>query len=401
MPQIYKEQDQIFSPKATYKIISLLNTGNFAISYKAEETDKNIPVFLKQYIDPTPASGDAYKKFINHQEKVNNKLASLEIAEINYEHFEFDGCYFQAKEFMEGMDLNSALNNPDRPPSDNERFLIATVFMYGIRRIHETGIVHTDLKPQQIYLKHNPAIKLKYEVKIVDFDFCRIPGQSEPTQIAGTPFYLSPEHIRGETPDFKSDIFTCGIILYQILGGTEPHPGTTEEEYNQNVLQYKIDKQLKELNPDVSDDFSQLVYKMLDPNPSNRPDARTVHESLLNEIENLRERTSPTRPEVAETKPKIPIRIEFHHALVQYPFSVHTSMTLGRDNFRAYSDGYKYLETNQFQIIKTDTGWKIKGLPATNPTIYKGQDCTGKEIDIEDNSIIKIGELELTLKLIY
>lgn len=394
MPKIYNPGDLI---KGRYRIISLLNMGNFANSYEAQDTLAGRKVFLKQYVNPTPISPE-YQRFKEHQDKVKAKLDRLNVVERNYEYFEFDNCYFQAKEFMEGKDLDSALNDPKNPLTDEQRFLIATVFMYGIRKIHESGIVHTDLKPQQIYLKYNPSIGLQYEVKIVDFDFCRLPNESEPIHIAGTPFYYSPEHLRGETPDFKSDIFTCGIILYQILGGTEPHPGGTEEEYRSNVLGYVVDKKLKDLNPQVSNELSDLIYRMLDPQKENRPEAWEVHEALLKELDSLRRRVAPG---VVPPAARVPIRIEFHHPLVKYPLSVHKTMVLGRDNFRNYGGGYKYLDKSQFEIIKEGNEWKIKGLSTINPTICDGQDCTGREIVINDGSKIRIGEFEVIIKFIY
>ncbi len=393
MPRLYTIGDIIKGGAYEYKIIKLLNQGNFAISYKANSSIGDI--FLKQYIDPTPSSGEIFYKFITHQEKVKNILDSIDIVEKNYEYFQYDNCYFQAKEFMQGKDLDSRLNDTENPPSDDDRFLFATVLMYGIRTIHKKGIVHTDLKPEQIYLKHNPTITLKYEVKIIDFDFCRIPGVSEPPHIAGTPFYKSPEHLKGEKPDFKSDIFTCGIMLYQILGGTEPYIGTTEEEYKENVLGYRVHKKLKELNPDVSDELSELVFKMLDPNSTNRPDASQVHELLLKELDKRRSRVSPI-----VTTSKIPIRIEFVHPAVRYPVTAYKTTKFGRKDFRAYPN-YNYLEREQFEIIKTASSWKIKGFPTSNPTFLNNSDCTNSEMELTDGSTVKIGNFEIKIRFVY
>jgi len=408
MPKNYESGELIKGNVGSYKINRLLNQGNYANSYEAAEAVRGFKVFLKQYIDPTPACGEEYTNFVQHQERVKEKLDTIDIVEKNYEYFEFDNCYFQAKEFMEGKNLSSFLNDVANPPTDEERFLIATVVMYAIRKIHENGLVHTDLKPEQIYLRENPAIRLRYEIKIVDFDFCRLPGLSEPLHIAGTPFYKSPEHIRGETPDFKSDVFTCGIILYQILGGTEPHEGSDEPDYNENVLKYRVAKRLKELNPLVSDELSELVFKMLDPAADHRPEARDVHEILLRELARIRSvkaaTISPgeaTTSPVTAAVPRTPVRVEFYHPAVRYPVSAHKTMILGRDNFRAYGEGFRYLSPQQFQIIKTDAGWKIKGLAATNPTFYNGADCTDIEMDIADNASVKVGNFELKTKLVY
>ncbi|MBI5409176.1 MAG: protein kinase [Nitrospirae bacterium] len=409
MPRIYGAGEVVNG----YRIVRPMNQGNFANAYEAADTSAR-RIFLKQYIDPTPVVGAEYERFVEHQKAVKSKLDRLtDVVEKNHSYFEFDGCYFQAKEFMEGVDLETALYESDMPLTDEQRFLLATVMMYSMSKIHEKGIVHTDLKPAQIYMREDNGIGLRYRIKIVDFDFCRLPDVSEPIHICTSPYYSSPEHLKkGLAPHFGSDIFTCGLILYEILGGEHPYPVDSEDKYARSILDYSV-KKLRDLNPAVSQELSDTALKMLDPNIDRRPSAADVHKALQEEI-NRRKTThsaSEDRKKVKtlaepcpSTHPKdITLgvgRVEFHHPSVKYSFSVHKTTCLGRGNFRAYGEDYKYLEDRQFEIIMSGGGWNIKGLPSKNPTLLNGSDITNSAVPLKNGDDINIGPLKLAVKII-
>jgi phage FluMu protein Com len=97
---------------------------------------------------------------------------------------------------------------------------------------------------------------------------------------------------------------------------------------------------------------------------------------------------------------RIFIRIAFIEPSVEYPFSAHKGMKLGRDNFRLYKE-YKYLEKEQFEVIKSNDGWKIKGLPGvTNPTFLNDMDITNQTVDLKDGDTIRVGKFEVKVKFI-
>lgn len=97
---------------------------------------------------------------------------------------------------------------------------------------------------------------------------------------------------------------------------------------------------------------------------------------------------------------QIRVRVEFVHPGIIYPFSVHKTMVIGRDCFRAYGNGYKYVENQQFELIEEENCWKIKGLPATNPTFQNGLDITNKTCELKNGDKIKIGNFELEVKFV-
>lgn len=97
---------------------------------------------------------------------------------------------------------------------------------------------------------------------------------------------------------------------------------------------------------------------------------------------------------------RIIYRIEFHRPGVVYPFSVHKSCIIGRDQFRGYGEGYKYLASKQFEVIQSEDRWEIKGLPAPNKTQLNGIDITGKISELKDGDTIKVGNFEVIVKFI-
>ncbi len=429
MPLVLKPGDMVRSPLTSYEIVQVLNMGNFANAFEARRGSDGQRIFLKQYIDPTPYMGEVYQKFVEHQKKVKLILDTLTVVEENYEFFESSNCYYQAKEFMIGKDLRSALDDKTQPLTDEQRFAIATVMMYAIRLLHDAKIVHTDLKPEQIYLEEKPETFLKYSVKIVDFDFCRIVGESDPIYICSTPFYESPEHIQGKLPEKASDIFTCGIILCELLGGQHPlHEAPDVETYRKHVLSQKATR-LKAMNSKIPDSLDELVWNMLNPDPSVRPTAQEVHATLLDIIQEIRKQGSAERalgflqkgehPEVepekkeeevpehersveaesrAEVAPssKVPTRIRLDAEGIRFPLRIHKTSIIGRDDFRVYGEFYKYVSGQQFIVIKDSEGFWLEGLETTNPTYINGKKLEkGQRVRLEEGSVIEIAGKEL------
>ncbi len=94
------------------------------------------------------------------------------------------------------------------------------------------------------------------------------------------------------------------------------------------------------------------------------------------------------------------VSIIFHKDGIPYPVVAHKTMVLGRNEFRAYGESYKFLEKNQFEVIQSDTSWQIKGFSTTNPTLVNGVDITNKVVNLNDGDKIKVGNFEVTAKFI-
>ncbi len=244
--------------------------GNLAVSYKAVD-QAGREILLKQYKKPNCQS-KGFDKFVEQQRELMKLFRGKDFVEEILEVFEIDGVHWQAKEFMRGTDLRKYLKKK-LFMKHNERKFISLGILGGLKKVHNLGIIHCDLKPSQIFLQENNESEMKYSIKFTDFDFSRIPDKYEPIYAVGTPGYTCPECIRGETVDFESDIFSAGIILFNVLiGSNDPYQLSENESYDDAALNYRINKIRKVLDNNlVPGELSTLLIQMLDPDKNNRP----------------------------------------------------------------------------------------------------------------------------------
>lgn len=371
-----------------YEIVRKIRDGYYATAYESKDGEKRI--FLKVYSAPTSLLPE-FKQFVDQQRYVAEILNKLVYTENVYELFEIDGGTFhcQAKEFMTGIDLEKFLYSS---PNFETRKVIALVLLYALSEIHKAGLVHTDLKPDQIFMKEDKDIKYGYVAVFCDFDFCKVPGKYEPVYKVTTQFYSSPEYLKGEEISYESDVFTMGIIIYKVLTGQEPYPVDSQDEYVKAVFEYKV-RPPHEHNPLIDIKTSELILKMLDPNKSNRPKLIEVHESLSGK--KITTKTAPAK-----------FRLVFFEEKTRNEAYFHKPQKINKSDLRIFSD-YKYVDQNQFEIIRSDTpkfGWKIKSRKdVINPTYLgiKNISEAGGEYDLEEGSEIFVGNLakKIGLKL--
>lgn len=384
MADIKKPGDKV----GKYEIVKLIRDGNFATAYEAKDGSKK--VFLKVYSDPTSILPE-YDLFVKQQEHVSNILNKLVYTEKVYELFELEFSGFkwhcQAKEFMTGIDLDKFLK---KSPNYETRKVIALVLLFALNEIHKNELVHTDLKPDQIFMKEDKDLKYGYVAVFCDFDFCKVPGKYDPIYKVTTPFYSSPEFLRGEDVSYEADIFTMGIIIYKVLTGQEPYPVDEENSYKEAVFKFKV-KPPHEHNPLIDTNTSALILKMLDPNKENRPKLMDVHQSLSG------------KKVIPSTSSKYRLILIEDKTNIEAYF--HKSQALSKSDLRIFSN-YKYVDKNQFEIIQSDTaskyGWKIKSRKdVVNPTYLgiKNISKAGGEYELEDGSEIFIGNISTKIGL--
>lgn len=181
--------------------------------------------------------------------------------------FEFDqdkGTPYFVMEFVEGRDLKSLINDHDS--FSVERIIeIITAILDGLEYTHEFGIVHRDIKPANIFITH------KGTVKIADFGIARV-DNSEMTQVGsvlGTPSYMSPEQCIGDVVDARSDIFSTGVVLYELLTGYKPFQAAQTSAVIQNVINKQPDDPTK-ANPELPRAFNAIIKKALAKHVENR-----------------------------------------------------------------------------------------------------------------------------------
>lgn len=259
-----------------YQISSLLGKGGMGEVYRATDTRLGREVAIK--VLPRELSGDPERAA--RFEREARTLASLQhpnIASI-YGYEEADGVRFLAMELAEGEDLSERLERGGLPLEDAVE--IARQVATGLEAAHERGIIHRDLKPANVKIAGDGT------VKILDFGLARAyvgdPGESADLEnsptitaamtaagvILGTAAYMSPEQAKGRGVDRRSDIWSFGVMFYELLVGRKLFDGETVSETMAEVLKAPLD--LDALPPRTPAKVRQLLARCLDRDPSTR-----------------------------------------------------------------------------------------------------------------------------------
>jgi serine/threonine protein kinase len=276
-----------------------------AINYGAEAASGE-KIFLKQYKSPSPAV-IWYRQFVEYQHELSNRVQKGKAAHYavrlvdTFEERWGGPTYFAAYEFVEnGRDLEQMLEEerethrrtkvaPTRDSAVWARHVTwAKVLMAGIAALHESKIVHADLKPANAYLIKDPTLGSGYQLKLIDTDFSVLADRRAPWHghqgYVGTDNYRSPEHMtRGAVPIPESDIFTCGLILHELLAGVHPYWHEDQAEYAKRARAYDIKPPalLGTMPPPANNaEVSAMLYRCLAPDPKDRPTAAAVRAAL-------------------------------------------------------------------------------------------------------------------------
>jgi eukaryotic-like serine/threonine-protein kinase len=249
-----------------YRIVSRLGSGGMADVYCAEDQQLGRRVALKVL----------YRRFAEDQEFVERfRREASSAAGLQHQHVvsvydrgEWDGTYWIAMEYLDGRSLKRLIQ--DEGPLAPERAVELTIqILRAARFAHRRGVIHRDLKP------HNVIIDDEDRAKVTDFGIARA-GASDMTQtgsIMGTAQYLSPEQAQGHAVSAQSDIYSVGIILYEMLTGRVPFEG----ESAVTIALKQVSEQAvppSQLNPAVTPALEAVVMRALAKDPAQRyPDA--------------------------------------------------------------------------------------------------------------------------------
>ncbi|MCJ7578614.1 MAG: serine/threonine protein kinase, partial [candidate division Zixibacteria bacterium] len=201
-----------------YKILEKLGEGGMGVVYKAQDTklDRIVALkFLPQHLTSDPVEKE---RFV-HEAKAASALNHPNVTTI-YEIDEFEGQMFIVMEYCEGKTLKQIIEKETL--SVRKVLDIGIQICEGLVVAHEKGIVHRDIKSANIMLTP------RGQVKIMDFGLAKLKGGTKLTQTRstlGTAAYMSPEQAQGEEVDQRSDVFSFGVVLYELLTGRLPFEG--------------------------------------------------------------------------------------------------------------------------------------------------------------------------------
>ncbi len=246
-----------------YRILGKIGSGGMGEVFLAQDTKLERKVALKFLPAQFSADEEERRRFI-HEAKAASALDHPNICSV-YEIGETpEGQLFIAMGYYEGKTLKEKMKAGAMPV--NEAVEISIQIAEGLKKAHSKDIIHRDLKPANIMLTDEGT------AKIVDFGLAKLKGLTRLTKSGttlGTVAYMSPEQALGKEVDQRSDIWSLGVILYEMLTGKLPFPG----EYDQAVLYAVINEEpesVSNLRSDIPDELKRIVRRALTKNPENR-----------------------------------------------------------------------------------------------------------------------------------
>ena len=246
-----------------YEILQLLGRGGMGAVYKARDTELDRIVALKLIRPELARKPEILQRFkqeliLARQVTHKNVIRIFDLGQSN-------GIKFITMDFVEGQDLRALLLEKGKfPPEQAARTMLQ--ICRALEAAHTEGVIHRDLKPQNIMV--DPAGR----VYVMDFGIARsayLPGMTQTGALIGTPEYMSPEQARGERLTARSDLFSLGVIFYELLTGKSPYPADAPLATLWKRLQEKA-KPPAEIDPSVPKPLSDIVVKALEIEPEMR-----------------------------------------------------------------------------------------------------------------------------------
>ncbi|MBQ3286420.1 MAG: Stk1 family PASTA domain-containing Ser/Thr kinase [Firmicutes bacterium] len=251
-----------------YQIQEKLGAGGTAIVYRGQDLLLNRAVTIKILREEFANNGELVRRFRHEAQAVASLSHSniVSVYDVGYE----DNMHYIVMEFVEGESLKEYIKRKG-PLRLSEACNIITQILAGVQHAHEHGIIHRDIKP------HNILLGVDGRAKVTDFGIAV--GMSDvtmtynsTTRIMGSVHYISPEQVQGQAATDKSDIYSCGVVFYEMLTGRVPYQGETPISIAMQHVQGELALP-NQVNPQVPASISYVVTRAMRRNPETRYDS--------------------------------------------------------------------------------------------------------------------------------
>ncbi len=270
-----------------YEVDEKIGSGGMSTLYKGVQTNLDRPVAIK-ILHPGLAGDESFIARFEREARAASALEHPNIVSV-IDFGSEDDVYYIVMELVHGVDLRELLQSSGRIPLEVVLAILEEV-AYGLEAAHEQGIIHRDIKPGNILLSE------RGQVKIGDFGLARNMADMEqmtaltvPGSILGTPAYMSPEQAAGRDVDPRTDIYSLGVVAYELITGEKPFQGETYSEVRAGIINRDPDP-MRKWTP-VTLEIEALVSRMLQKDPDRRfPAMRNV----IRQLEDCMESLDPT-----------------------------------------------------------------------------------------------------------
>ncbi len=274
-----------------YKILEKLGEGGMGVVYKAEDSKLKREVAIKFLPHHISANKEERQRFeieaqaaaaLNHP-----NIATIHAIE------EYDNQFFIVMEYLEGSELKEKISKGKL--SLDESLDIIEQIAKGLQAAHQKGIIHRDIKSSNIMITQTGT------VKVMDFGLAKVRGTSQITKFGttlGTTAYMSPEQSRGEHVDHRTDIWSLGVIMYEMLAGRMPFKGDFEQAVIYSILN-EDPESIVSIKDGIPIKLEQIVRKSLIKDPDNRYQSMDEIIKDLKEIKNKKEIAAESEKAIA------------------------------------------------------------------------------------------------------
>jgi DNA-binding winged helix-turn-helix (wHTH) protein len=277
--QAISSSEDLTRQKAShYRVLEMLGGGGMGVVYKAMDTRLNRPVALKFLPVEMAHDEAALERFRREAQAASalnhpNICTIYDVGEIPLDGGGNEAQRFIAMEFLDGQTLERRISG--KPLPLNETLDLAIEIADALSAAHAEGIIHRDIKPANVFVTKRGS------AKVLDFGLAKLapsdyrsnsygiparggmPGITLMGRAMGTPTYMSPEQVRGEELDARADLFSFGVVLYQMVTGMLPFPGDTTELITEAILN-RVPELPARLNPSVPHKLEEIVLKALE-----------------------------------------------------------------------------------------------------------------------------------------
>ncbi len=259
-------REKIVRDVGRYRIVEEIGRGGMAVVYRAIDTSLKREVALKVLHPHLASHGESRARFHREAQAVARLKHDCVLEIYDYSGEETEDAYI-VMELISGTTLRKLIDKDKGEPIFAEAaLLLIRPVLEALSHAHSNGLIHRDVKPENILIGPGGDIKLS------DFGIAHIAGMTEMTvtgQILGSPAYMSPEHVELVELDARADIFSLGIVLYELAVGRQPFAGNSPHAVLKRIMDGQFDDPINVV-PSVGLPVANIIRKCLQPNPNDR-----------------------------------------------------------------------------------------------------------------------------------